>query len=119
MCVCGQTIFPQSGVDSIQSDLDSPALKYLLNGEKRPRVQGERAPRAAVLCLSLLLLIKQPRSKRGREAHHCVAMGEPTPLRPARPTLDLYVEDVCEHHQSFQSDDIILRSHCSLHSKNS
>lgn len=67
VCVCGQTIFPEGGADSIQSDLDSPALKYLLNGEKRPQEGAcrgsEHAEQPSFVC-SLLLLIKEPRSRR-------------------------------------------------------
>lgn len=82
MCVCGQTIFPQGGADSIQSDLASPALKHLLNGEKRRACRGsERAGPPSFV-------------SEGDLRPTTAARGEPTPLRPVRSTLDLYVEDV-------------------------
>lgn len=39
---CGQTIFPLGGVGPIQSDLNSPTVKYLVNEwEKAPSQNGK------------------------------------------------------------------------------
>ncbi|KAG7228610.1 hypothetical protein INR49_013296 [Caranx melampygus] len=39
---CGQTIFPLGGVGPIQSDLNSPTVKYLVNEQEdlNPMIQG-------------------------------------------------------------------------------
>lgn len=76
---CGQTIFPLGGVGPIQSDLNSPTLKYLVNEwEKAPSQNGKGG--VSTQCggppsLFLMILIKElGRENTVHEARHCVEM---------------------------------------------
>lgn len=72
---CGQTIFPLGGVGPIQSDLNSPTLKYLVNErEKAPSQNGEEGVSeqcAGPPPVFQMILIKERRTEHGtRGASH-------------------------------------------------
>lgn len=65
---CGQTIFPVGGVGPIQSDLNSPTLKYLVNEwEKAPSQNGKggvSTQYGGPLSIFLMILIKELKRER-------------------------------------------------------